>query len=306
MPRKRDIDELRRKTLASAKAGIKNAYASEEYALMQAVNAYRETTKSYNLAYERLSEWYGIYFPEIKISSPDVLADLAIALNDMGSASKEAIMGAVKDSERAESIYSKAAATIGRGMNGEEKEALVGYAKMCKHMGEALLEIEAYLKVASKRLMPNTMFLTDEKIAAELLAKAGSMERLAMMPASTIQLLGAEKALFKHIKFGSKPPKYGVLFKLPRITAARRDLRGRYARAYAAKIAIALKADHFTKNYIAERLMNDLDESIKRIDASPVRERPAREQRFQRRPQHGGLHGGQRGGQRPHRRPGAF
>ncbi len=285
MPRKRNIDELREKALKSAKEGIRNAYASEEYALMQAINAYRETTKSYNLAYERLSEWYGIYFPEIKIANPDMLADLAIALNAKGTISKETIMAAVKDQERADSIYAKAAATIGRQMNDEEKAALISYAGMCKRMFEALAGIEEYLKVGSKRLMPNTTYLTDEKIAAELLARAGSMERLALMPASTIQLLGAEKALFKHIKFGSKPPKYGALFKLPRITAARRDLRGRYARAYAAKIAIALKADQFTKNFIAERLMNDLEESLKRIDASPVTEKPQRENRFQRRPE---------------------
>ena len=71
--------------------------------------------------------------------------------------------------------------------------------------------------------MPNVTYLTDEKIAAELLAKAGSMERLALLPASTIQLLGAEKALFKHIKYGSKPPKYGVLFKLAEVTSAPKD-----------------------------------------------------------------------------------
>ncbi len=306
MPRKRNIDELREKALKSAREGIKNAYASEEYALMQAINAYRETTRSYNLAFERLSEWYGIYFPEIKISNPDMLADLAIALNTKGSVSKESIMAAVKDQERADSIYAKATATIGRSMNDEEKAALMSYAGMCKRMSEALVGIEEYLKVASKRILPNTTYLTDEKIAAELLARAGSMERLALMPASTVQLLGAEKALFKHIKFGSKPPKYGTLFKLPRITAARRDLRGRYARAYAAKIAIALKADQFTKNFIAERLMADLEESLKRIDGSPVREKPQRGQgfggRFQRRPQGQHRMQGRKFGQQRHER----
>ena len=92
--------------------------------------------------------------------------------------------------------------------------------------------------------MPNVTYLTDDKIAAELLAKAGSLERLAMMPASTIQLLGAEKALFKHIKFGSKPPKYGIIFKLPAVTSAQREKKGMVARAYATKICIALKADY--------------------------------------------------------------
>ncbi len=274
---RRNIDELREKMLKAAKEGIKSAYTSEEYALMQAVNAYRETSKSYNLAYERLTEWYGIYFPEIRMSNPDTLADLAIALNDKPSITKDSILAVVKDKEKAESIYTKAQSTIGRQMNGDEKAALIGYAGMCKDMGAALKSIEAYLKVASERILPNTTKLTDEKIAAELLAKAGSMERLALMPASTIQLLGAEKALFKHIKYGSKPPKYGVLFKLPKINSGRKDLRGRYARAYAAKIAIALKADYFTKNSIADRLLKDLEGSIKRIDEAPQRERPTQQ-----------------------------
>ena len=284
MPRKRNIDELREKALKSAREGIKNAYASEEYALMQAINAYRETTRSYNLAFERLSEWYGIYFPEIKISNPDMLADLAIALNTKGSLSKESIMAAVKDQERADSIYAKATATIGRSMNDEEKAALMSYAGMCKRMSEALVGIEEYLKVASKRILPNTTYLTDEKIAAELRARAGSMERLALMPASTVQLLGAEKALFKHIKFGSRPPKYGIIFKLPEVGNAQRDRRGMMARAYATKICIALKADHFSKNFIAEKLKKDLEASTKRINTKEIKPRPQRPAQ----PQHGG------------------
>ncbi len=88
------------------------------------------------------------------------------------------------------------------------------------------------------------------------------------MPASTIQLLGAEKALFKHIKFGSKPPKYGVLFKLPEITAANKWQKGRIARAYAAKLAIALRADYFSKNFIAEDLKSQLSISLAKIMAS--------------------------------------
>jgi nucleolar protein 56 len=89
------------------------------------------------------------------------------------------------------------------------------------------------------------------------------------MPASTVQLLGAEKSLFKHIKFGSKPPKYGVLFKLTDISNGPRDKRGRIARAYATKVCIGLKADFFTKNFIAEKLKEDLEKTIKKIKETP-------------------------------------
>jgi nucleolar protein 56 len=95
--------------------------------------------------------------------------------------------------------------------------------------------------------------------------------------------LGAEKALFKHIKFGSKPPKYGILFKLPAVTNAQREKKGRIARAYATKISIALKADHFSKNFIAERLKESLDHSLKKIEEQEIAPRPRQEQQFGRR-----------------------
>ena len=112
--------------------------------------------------------------------------------------------------------------------------------------------------------MPNITYLIDYKVAAEVLGKAGSLNKLAMMPAGTIQLLGAEKALFKHIKFGSKPPKYGAIFKLQQVGGAARYDRGRIARAYGAKLAIAARADGISKNFIADKLKAQLDEMIKR------------------------------------------
>ena len=283
---------MRERMIKKAKEGITSAYSNEEHALMQAINAYLETNKSYNLAFERLSEWYGIYFPEIKIANPKTLADLAIVLNSRDGIDKESITSIITDTQKADSIYNKAKATIGREMSDKEKEAVLHFARLSNQMNDTLLGLEAYLKAASTEIMPNTTYLTDEKIAAELLSKAGSLERLATMPASTVQLLGAEKALFKHIKFGSNPPKYGVLFKLAEISNGPRDRRGRIARAYAAKISIALKADYFTKNFIAEKLKADLEKAVKRMKEAPARERsgkPANQfsRPFQGRPQRG-------------------
>lgn len=241
--------------LKSAREGIKEAYSSEEYALIQAINAHLETSKSQNLAYERLTEWAGIYFPEKRFTNPKTLAEFAIQ--------------ATKGEEKSQA---------GRKMGEDEKKAVEGFAEMSKEMNKALEILDEYIKLASNRLLPNTTYLTDEKIAAELLSKAGSMDRLATMPASTIQLLGAEKSLFKHLKFGSKPPKYGVLFKMPVVNSANRDQRGRIARAYATKISIALKADHYTKRFIAKKLKEDLDKAVEQIKSSPAREKKPAQQ----------------------------
>jgi len=270
---KAPFEEMRERMIKKAKEGIRSSYRNEEHALMHAINAYLETNKSFNLAFERLSEWYGIYFPEVKISNPKTLADLAMVLNTKGDISKEKINSVLKDEQKSESIYGKATSTMGREMNADEKKAIMGFAKLSGQMHDTLLELESYIKTASTSIMPNATYLTDEKIAAELLSKAGSLERLATMPASTIQLLGAEKALFKHIKFGSRPPKYGVLFKLADISNGPRDKRGRIARAYATKISIALKADYFSKNFIAEKLKKDLEAAVKKIKETPNRGR---------------------------------
>ena len=280
MQRKETFEELREKMLQSAKEGIKSAYSSEEYALIQAVNADLETEKSMNLAYERLTEWFGIYFPEVRMNNADTLASLAHAIATK-SMTKEAIEEALKDPQRAEQIFDKAKQTIGRKMNDEEKHTVATFTKMLSDMSQSMDKLETYIKAASQRILPNVSYLTDEKIAAELLAKAGSMERLAIMPASTVQLLGAEKALFKHLKFGSKPPKYGVLFKMPVINGAPREIRGKIARAYATKICIALKADYYSKNFIAKKLKENLDATIKRIKEAPIKPKPQGKFQFQ-------------------------
>ncbi len=270
-----DFEELRERMLKSAREGIKEAYSSEEYALIQAINAELETSKAYNLVYERLTEWAGIYFPEKRFTNPKTLADFAMT-----------------------EMHNETSGS-GRKMNNDEKKAVIEFAQMSKDMDRSIVALDAYIKLASNRIMPNTTYLTDEKIAAELLSKAGSMDRLATMPAGTIQLLGAEKSLFKHLKFGSKPPKYGVLFKMPAVNTASRDARGRIARVYATKISIALKADHYTKNFIAKELKKTLDASIERIKSMPVKERKPEHDAGQKRhfvPHHGGNRHGKPGG----------
>jgi nucleolar protein 56 len=86
-----------------------------------------------------------------------------------------------------------------------------------------------------------------------------------MLPASTIQILGAEKALFRYKKEGGKPPKHGVIFQHPLLNRAPRDQRGRIARLLASKITIAIKADVFTKRDIADELNAQLEQQLQII-----------------------------------------
>ncbi len=262
--KKNRILKIRSIAFKKTKEKIKMNYANEEFVLIQAINAYNEVVKSSNLFTERISEWFGLYFPEIKLNSLNQFNEFFLALEGKEELSIDDFYKITSDKIKAEVQYNKYKNSMGRKLNNEEKKLMIMFVKFIEEANETARNIEAYIKQTSNRLMPNTTYLTDEKIAAELLDKAGSLDRLAMMPASTIQLLGAEKALFKHIKFGSKPPKYGILFKLPAINVEKKNLRGKIARAYASKIAIALKADTMSKKFIAAELKQSLDKSIEK------------------------------------------
>lgn len=110
---------------------------------------------------------------------------------------------------------------------------------------------------------PNINEIVGPMIASRLIAHAGSLRKLAMLPASSIQLLGAEKALFRFKKKGGKPPKHGVIFQHPLIHKAPYSKRGKYARLLSAKITIAAKADMFTKRFIAPSLKEQLNDYLK-------------------------------------------
>jgi nucleolar protein 56 len=90
---------------------------------------------------------------------------------------------------------------------------------------------------------PNIKAMLTASVGARIIAKAGSLSRLAVLPASTIQVLGAEKALFRALKTGTRPPKHGLLFQHPLIHAAPKWQRGKIARAVASKVAIAARID---------------------------------------------------------------
>ena len=110
----------------------------------------------------------------------------------------------------------------------------------------------------------------------------GGLERLAKLPASTIQVIGAENALFKHLKTGSLPPKHGIIFNSAYIRSAPFEQRGRIARSLAAKLSIAAKADFYTGNFIAGKLKADLDKRVKAIQDGPFKKKidhsPSREE----------------------------
>ena len=112
-----------------------------------------------------------------------------------------------------------------------------------------------------KKYCPNVLELAGVTIGAQLLELAKSLRRMAFLPASTIQLLGAEKALFRHLKTGSRSPKYGVIFQHPLIQNTKRSKRGKKARQLADKLSICAKLDFFKGEFLAKEYRKELEEN---------------------------------------------
>lgn len=125
--------------------------------------------------------------------------------------------------------------------------------------------LELQIENDMEKIAPNITNIVGPLIGARLISHSAGIEKLATMPASTIQILGAEKALFRYKKEGGKPPKHGVIFQHTYINKAKRELRGKIARIFALKIAIAAKADVFTKRNISKELKEDMNKRIKDI-----------------------------------------
>lgn len=123
-----------------------------------------------------------------------------------------------------------------------------GQKQLTKHIGKQLQEI-----------MPNVVAIAGHDITMQLLAHAGSLQRLSRLPASTIQVLGAEKAFFRHLTTGAKTPKHGILFYHPLVQATKKQFKGKAARAIAEKIAIAAKVDQFKGKYIGDKLKKEVE-----------------------------------------------
>jgi nucleolar protein 56 len=156
-----------------------------------------------------------------------------------------------------------------------------------------------HIEVAMETVAPNVKELLTASVGARIMAKAGSLARLAMLPASTIQVLGAEKALFRALKTGARPPKHGILFQHPLIHSAPKWQRGKIARAIASKVAIAARIDYYRHagkdSSIQNRLNTRLTE-IREKYKEPVPEKE-RERKYREHAQRQQKFGGGRGGE---------
>ena len=214
--------------------------------LVQASNALEDLKSIENLLLERFTEWYRLHYPESKITHRELLNYVL----KYGRREK------FPDFER----------SIGIDISEEDEKIILDYAGMIQNVIDQRKRKEDYLRNRVPEILQNLCSIVDPLLAARLVAAAGSLEKLAKMASSTIQLLGAEKALFRHLKKKGKAPKYGILFNDNRISSAPESKRGKIARIISAKLAVAARVDYYSKR-LEGRLRNDLENELRKVMA---------------------------------------
>ena len=135
-------------------------------------------------------------------------------------------------------------------------------------------ELEEHLDTLMEQVAPNLFALVGGLIGAKLIAKAGSLKKLAYMPASRIQLLGAEKALYRFLKTGEKRPKHGLIFQWNQIRGSKPWNRGKISRVISGKIGISAKVDFFGGEFVADVLSKEINEKIQEIEKKYPKPQP--------------------------------
>jgi nucleolar protein 56 len=243
---------------------IRESSEAEDKLLIQAINSIEELDESIGKLVERIREWYAVHFPELDaVKNHEAYVNLVAQYGH-----RDQIISKGLDEFKLE-IESSMGAEI------EEEDLVIirNLASSLKSLQESRQSIEKYVDIKMDKIAPNLRDLAGSSLGAKLIAHVGSIKRLATFPSSTVQIIGAEKALFRHLKTGERPPKHGLIFQHPAIRSGQWWLRGKIARTLAAKISIAVRKDVFSGEFdpqLKEAFLERIEE-IKKENPFPKR-----------------------------------
>jgi len=286
-----DLDEyqkfIRQVTTELARAAVTVATAKRDLYAVQAVRAIDDIDKTINLFAGRIREWYGLHFPELDriVDKHDTYARLVADLGVRSSFTEENLKKEGIPEDKVQQIAASAQKSMGASFPEEDLEWLRSFCRDTLELAKFREKAETYVDAVMKQAAPNMTAMLGPLLTARLMSIAGGLENLAKMPSSTMQVLGAEKALFRSLKTGARPPKHGVIFQYASIHMSPRWQRGKIARALSGKLAIAARVDAFGGDYMGDKLVKDLEKKVSEIQEKykepPVRppERPRYEGR---------------------------
>jgi rRNA biogenesis protein Nop56/Nop58 len=223
-------EQLREATLTAAREAVAERESADDQQLVHAVRALDDCARTANELTERIAEWAGTH-------DADAAVDIEY-VRDLASRDPET------------PVEEQVGSLAGRVAGLDDQQA----------------QLRAYIERTAPEIAPNLAALAGPVLTARLVALAGGLESLAKKPSGTVQVLGAEDALFAHLRGGADPPKHGVIYTHEAVRGTAREHRGSAARALAGKLAIAARIDHYSGEYRPE-LETDLEERIERIQA---------------------------------------
>ncbi len=275
---KDDYERLVREvSLEIAKAAISTAATKRDLYAIQTVRCIEDLDKTLNLLAVRVREWYGLHFPELDrlVEKHDSYVRLVQNLGPRDSFSQENLVKLGIPQDRASAISDAAQRSAGAEMPAPDMEWLREVSEKILYLFKLRETAEKYTDKIMAEVAPNMSSVLGAILSAKIISMAGGLDNVAKMPASTLQVLGAEKALFRALKTGARPPKHGVIFQYAPIHQAPKWLRGKIARAVAAKLAIASRMDAFGGGNRGDAFRGALDAKIKdlkdRYQAQPPR-----------------------------------
>lgn len=213
--------------------------------IVQAVSLLDDLDKELNNYIMRCREWYGWHFPELSKILPDHMTYVKTILTiGMRTAAAEADLSEViEDEETANKVKEYAEISMGTDIADLDLENIKLLCQNIVELTEYRAQLFDYLRNRMMTIAPNLTILVGELVGARLISHAGSLMNLAKQPASTVQILGAEKALFRALKTKHDTPKYGLIYHAQLVGMSNTQVKGKMSRMLAAKAALATRVD---------------------------------------------------------------
>ncbi len=223
----------------------------KEHLMIQASAAIKDLEKAINPLAKRLQEWYALYCPE---------------LSELAKNQEEFVVAVLTKKKEDILTEQHIPVSMGAEIAAADRAMMESLALQLQHLFAEKRSVESYIEKALQDTAPNLSIVAGPTLAAELLGEAGSLERLAKMPASTIQMIGAENALFRYMRGQGRCPKHGMIINHPLLANTKASQRGRVARRLAGALALAAKVDYFKGDpYFGYKLKEHLERDVAEI-----------------------------------------
>ncbi|TFG28993.1 C/D box methylation guide ribonucleoprotein complex aNOP56 subunit [Candidatus Thorarchaeota archaeon] len=250
-----------------SKAKVSAASGEKDLLVKNAIDGIDEVDKSINVLVMRLREWYSVHHPSLTnlVEDQDQYAKILRETNGKESMTRDMLESAGVPEATIEQVMAAIPGDIGAELRDIDLSIIKTLAIAIDNMYQTRKELEDYVGTVMEEISPNVAALVGPLVGARLISLAGSLEDLARKPSSTVQVFGAEKALFRSLKTGADPPKHGIIYRVSEINSAPYWQRGKIARALAGKLSIAARIDAYSDRNIGTSLRDDFLARVEEI-----------------------------------------